>query len=76
MLSNVFAANRWMNAHSVRKLMVERGFKKGVAYDCIEIRNTRHKLVARDTSHRHMGEIYELTFILVDHMNFFWLHAF
>ncbi|XP_023003977.1 pentatricopeptide repeat-containing protein At2g29760, chloroplastic-like [Cucurbita maxima] len=54
MLSNVFAANRWMNAHSVRKLMLERGFKKGVAYDCIEIRNTRHKFVARDTSHRHM----------------------
>lgn len=72
MLSNVFAAaSRWMDAHNVRKLMEERGFKKEVAYSCIEIRNIRHKFVARDNSHRQMGEIYELMFILLEHMKFF-----
>ncbi|XP_022925937.1 pentatricopeptide repeat-containing protein At2g21090-like isoform X3 [Cucurbita moschata] len=40
MLSNVFAAaSRWMDAHNVRKLMEERGFKKEVAQSFIEIRN-------------------------------------
>ncbi|KAG6604304.1 Pentatricopeptide repeat-containing protein, partial [Cucurbita argyrosperma subsp. sororia] len=69
MLSNVFAAaSRWMDAHNVRKLMEERGFKKEVAQSFIEIRNVRHKFVARDNSHSQMGEIYELMFILLDHM--------
>lgn len=72
MLSNVFAAaSRWMDAHNMRKLMEERGFQKEVAYSCIEIRNIRHKFVARDNSHSQMGEIYELMFILLGHMKFF-----
>ncbi|XP_022132706.1 pentatricopeptide repeat-containing protein At2g13600-like [Momordica charantia] len=72
MLANIFAAaSRWMDAHNVRKLMEERGFKKEVAYSCIEIRNRGHKFVARDNSHSQMGEIYELMFILLDHMKNF-----
>ncbi|XP_038882958.1 pentatricopeptide repeat-containing protein At2g21090 isoform X1 [Benincasa hispida] len=72
MLSNVFAAaSRWMDAHNVRKLMEERGFKKELAYSCIEIRNIRHKFVARDNSHNQMGEIHELMFILLEHMKIF-----
>ncbi|KAL3349279.1 hypothetical protein AABB24_022424 [Solanum stoloniferum] len=69
MLSNIYAAaGRWDDARSLRRYMDNRGLVKEAAYSWIEIKNMRHKFVAKDQSHSRSEEIKELLTKLIDPM--------
>ncbi|PHT74775.1 hypothetical protein T459_22052 [Capsicum annuum] len=67
MLSNVYAAaGRWDDARRLRRYMDNRGLMKETAYSWIEIKNIKHKFVAKDKSHSQSEEIKELLLKLID----------
>ncbi|KAB1210546.1 hypothetical protein CJ030_MR6G010842 [Morella rubra] len=69
MLSNIYAAaSRWVDVNRVRRFMEERDLRKEAAYSWIEVRNAKHKFVAKDKFHCQIGEIYEVIRKLLDHM--------
>ncbi|XP_050385301.1 pentatricopeptide repeat-containing protein At2g13600-like [Argentina anserina] len=69
MLSNIYAAaGGWTDAHRVRRLMEERGLKKGSAYSLIELRNARHEFVVKDKVQCQTGEMNDMIGKLADHM--------
>lgn len=69
MLSNIYvAADRWNDAHVVRRVMGERGLRKEAARSWIEVRNSRHEFVARAGDQHHIEEINELISQLDGHM--------
>ncbi|XP_060218313.1 pentatricopeptide repeat-containing protein At2g21090-like [Lycium barbarum] len=66
MLSNIYAAaGKWDDARSLRRYMDNRGLVKEAAYSWIEIKNIRHKFVAKDKSHSRSEEIKELLLKLI-----------
>ena len=58
-LSNIYAqAGKWEGVARLRKLMIDRGIKKGTAYSWIEVKNKVYAFLSGDTSHPDSDAIY------------------
>lgn len=58
-LSNIYAqAGKWDGVARLRKLMIDRGIKKGTAYSWIEVKNKVYAFLSGDTSHPDSDAIY------------------
>ncbi|XXG81279.1 hypothetical protein AAC387_Pa09g1953 [Persea americana] len=69
LISNIYCeANRWEDSKSIRKLMMERGFRKCRAVSLIEVRGKVHEFLVDDKRHENSSNIYSLLDQLTDHM--------
>ena len=58
-LPNIYAqAGKWEGVARLRKLMIDRGIKKGTAYSWIEVKNKVYAFLSGDTSHPDSDAIY------------------
>ncbi|XP_030972728.1 pentatricopeptide repeat-containing protein At4g21065-like [Quercus lobata] len=58
-LSNIYAqAGKWEGVARLRKLMIDKGIKKGTAYSWIEVKNKVYAFLSGDTSHPDSDAIY------------------
>lgn len=69
LLSNMFCeVQRWEDVKRLRKLMKEKGVKKGRATSSIEINGNVYRFLVEDTSHEESSNIYLLLDALTDHL--------
>nr|UPT49596.1 pentatricopeptide repeat protein AaPPR930 [Agave angustifolia] len=71
LLSNLFCeTQRWEDVKQIRKLMKERGIRKGKATSLIEINGDVYEFMVEDMSHENSSRIYSLLDALTDHLMF------
>lgn len=69
MLSNIYAsAGRWGDVLETRKMMKEKGLKKGGGCSWIEVRNKVHSFYSQDGTHSQFDQIYSILHLLNSEM--------